>query len=270
MRRAQLLLRREPPYRYESFASGVRHTGFTITPRIADPRPGDVLVIWNRYGTGHNEAMRFERAGGSVLVAENGPLGREWRGGTWYSIARNQHNGAGLWPVGGPERWDSWNVELAPWRATGSDIVILATRNIGNQGIAEPRIWSQEVATRLQARTARRVRIRKHPGENAPAVTLEDDLRHAWACVTWGSGAALKALLMGVPVFYGFERWIGSSASTPLVGSDLENPRRGDRLAMFQRAAWCAWSLQEIESGEPFRHLLGDPARVRGDDRQAA
>jgi hypothetical protein len=74
--------------------------------------------------------------------------------------------------------------------------------------------------------------------------------------VTWGSGAALKALAMGVPVFHTFPQWIGAGAANPL-GSDLEKPFRGDRLPMFRRLAWAMWPLHELESGAAFAALLG-------------
>ena len=86
-------------------------------------------------------------------------------------------------------------------------------------------------------------------------VKLEDDLRDAWACITWGSGAALKALTLGIPVFHGMPNWIGAGAALPMH-ADLEHPARGDRLPAFRRLAWAMWNLQEIESGEPFRRLL--------------
>lgn len=146
---------------------------------------------------------------------------------------------------------------MSPWRADGTEIVVLAQRGIGCPGVAEPRGWAHQTADILRVRTERPVRIRQHPGERgmATATPLEHDLRNAWACVTWGSGAALKALLMGVPVFHGLKRWIGAPAALPWT-DDLERPFRGDRLPMFERLAWAIWSLEEIQSGEPFRHLL--------------
>jgi hypothetical protein len=59
---------------------------------------------------------------------------------------------------------------------------------------------------------------------------------------------------MGVPVFYGFPQWIGALAAKPVSGP-LE-PFYGDRDPMMQRLMQSMWTVEEIASGEPFRHLL--------------
>ena len=98
--------------------------------------------------------------------------------------------------------------------------------------------------------------MRPHPGTK-PAKPLADDLKGAAAVATWGSGAALKALALGIPVFYDFPRWIGAGAGTTL-DCRIKAPLRCDasRLAMFRRLAWAQWRLSEIESGEAFDRVL--------------
>lgn len=222
-----------------------------------DIRSDDVLVIWNRYGHYDALAKRFQR----VIVSENGYLGRDWLGQHWYSLALGHHNGAGVWPDDGPQRWESWGVELAPWRAAGREIVALATRGIGPDGVREPPGWLPRTIADVSKRTGLPVRIRRHPGERS-CVPLDDDLRKAAACLTWGSGAALKALALGVPVIYGFPKWIGASAATP-VGSDLANLFMGDRVPMFSRLAWAMWNTDEIASGEAFARLLSPSTKSK-------
>lgn len=210
-----------------------------------------MFVCWNRYGIWDRQAASVERRGGVVLVAENGYLGNDFAGSLWYAISRSQHNGAGQWPMGDAARWDSLGVDLAPWRQSG-ETVVLPQRGIGPQGVAMPAGWVDSVQHRHG-----RFRVRPHPGQNE-CVPLDRDLDRAGAVVTWGSGAALKALLWGIPVFYDFPRWIGASASRPLTDYKL-GPRRDDgaRLRMFHSLAWAQWRLPEIESGEAFWHLLG-------------
>ena len=116
-----------------------------------------------------------------------------------------------------------------------------------------PAGWCEQAARKVRGR------IRPHPGEGKPAIALDDDLKRARCVVTWGSGAALKALIAGVPVFYGMPKWIGAPASTLFAG-DVSAPVLGDRLAMFRRLAWAMWSVDEIASGQPFALLL-PPAR---------
>jgi hypothetical protein len=81
-------------------------------------------------------------------------------------------------------------------------------------------------------------------------------LADCFAAVTWGSGAAIKAIIAGVPVFHEFSRWIGAPAAK-FGAANLEQPFVGDRLPMLRRLAYAQWSVAEIERGEPFALLLG-------------
>lgn len=250
MRRALSWLRPAPVYRAARFAAGLQAAGFKVVHDLPDPRPGDALLIWNRYGHYDLEAKRFERAGASVLVAENSYLAGEIPG-RWHALALWHHAGAGTWLPNGPERWDALRVELKPWRTSG-EVLIISQRSIGEPGIASPLGWEQAIQKQVGGR------IRPHPGKNPPAVSLEADLAAARCVVTWASSAALVALLYGVPVFHAMPRWIGAEASKPLSEWGSESKRDdAARLAMFRRLIWAQWRIEEIESGDAFRHLLG-------------
>lgn len=246
------LLRSSPHYRAEAFEQGLKACGFTPAPHDQC----DLLVIWNRYGGWDKDASRCEARGGTVLVVENGYLGNEFAGSHWYAISRSQHNGAGSWTEGGPERWDSLSVDLAPWRE-GGEVILLPQRGIGPDGVAMPLGWLADIEAVLKARRIR-YRVRPHPGQGE-SVPLEQDLSGAGCVITWGSGAALKALRLGVPVVHAFPRWIGAGASVglsewlagaPLVRDDAR------RLAMFRRLAWAMWRLDEIRSGEAIKCIV--------------
>jgi len=248
--RALCLLPDGPNYRREQFLAGLAAAGFEVVSELGKPAAGDVLVIWNRGTWRDAEAGRFEAAGARVLVAENGYMGKVWRGQKWFSLALGHHAGAGQWRDGGPQRWDSWGAELAAWRAGGTEVVILAQRGIGEPGVASPPGWAEAVRRRIGGR------IRNHPGKDAPAVSLEDDLRDARCVVTWHSGAAILALMLGVPVFHAFPRWIGAAAARPLAEFE-QGPLMPDRLPMFRRLAWAMWTDEEVRNGAAFQHLLG-------------
>jgi hypothetical protein len=256
--KAWLALRDGVHYRREAFQKGLAAAGYRVQMGLTDqPGPRDMLVTWNRYGRQHACALEFERRGLPVLVAENGYLGNELAGDRWYALARGQHNGAGDWPTGAPDRWDRLDVPLAPWCGDAGELVLLPQRGIGPAGVAMPLDWAERTTLRLAERGLR-ARVRPHPG-TGPARPVAEDLSGARAVVTWGSGAAMKALALGVPVFHDFARWIGAGASRPL--RDLlagEPPARDDaaRLAMFRRMAWAQWRLSEIASGEAFQRLL--------------
>ena len=231
-------LRLTKPDRVEAFARGLRLNGYKVIPgHTMTPGPQDIFVTWNRIGIGASAARAFESAGCPVLVAENASWGNDFAGNRWYHIARNRHNTAGRFEFRGPERWDALGVELATWRTEG-ETVILAQRGIGAAPTAMPSQWPQGAQARYGGR------IRRHPGTR-PTTALRDDLAHCGRVVTWGSGAALQALLWGIPVVSEMPDWIG----------EQDNTDEG-RLAMFRRLAHAQWTMEEISEGLPFRSLL--------------
>lgn len=237
--RAWVSLRNELHYRRDAFQQGLEALGFEVHFTVTDhPGPRDLFVCWNRYGYNEACALRFQRMGRPVLVAENAAWGNEFAGDRWYSLARGMHNTAGRSDYRGPERWDALGVELPPFRTTGTEVVILPQRGIGPEGVAMPRGWADKAQAQYGGR------VRRHPGKQ-PCVPLQDDLANASLVVTWGSGAAIKALLWGVPVVSEMPGWIGAQDNT-----------EAGRLEMFRRLAWSQWRLSEIQSGEAFRRLL--------------
>lgn len=251
-RTAWLAIKEGPHYRRDAFLAGLQRLGFRVQRGVPTaPIANDLLVTWNRYGPSHRAAQLFEQRGLPVIVVENGYLGVELAstpGRRWYAMALGHHNGAGRWPVGDGARWRQLHVELRAWRTGGDEIVALPQRGIGPPGVAMPVQW---------VRTAAKIgRVRQHPGQRE-SVPLERDLARARAVVTWGSGAALKALAWGIPAFYALPTWIGAPAARPLARMDL-GPVRDDaaRLAMFERLASAQANLEEIATGDAISRLL--------------
>lgn len=253
MKRATLFLQNRPYYRQEIFRSGFQRLGYQIEPRpVSKPDKSDVLVLWNRMRHEDAIAQRYEDHGATVIIAENGYIGTDEKGGKLLALAKRQHNGAGEWRVGDPSRWAT---PLNAWRSDGDFILVLPQRGLGAQGVAMPYGWANTTIRLLRTMTSREVRLRAHPG--GAKTEPYDALNGAWAAVTWGSGAAIKALYAGVPVFYGLGSWIGAGASVHLKpGADLERPFLGDRLPMFQRLSWAQFSEEELRSGWAFDWLL--------------
>ena len=262
MNRAYCLLRADPHYRKDAFMRGLAACGFSVTDQWPERGPhGDVLVIWNRYYEYDELATRFEKQGGRVLVAENGYFGNQVNGVYWYALALGYHNGAGIWPttdLDGSTRRQLLGVEVLPWHANRrGDVLVLPQRGIGPPGVAMPLTWANDVLVRLRALTSRRVRVRPHPGQSRPDVSLQDDLANCALAITWGSGAALHALRLGVPVFYDMPHWIGQGAAMPLGrATGLDEPYTGSRDVMFENVACAMWRLDEIESGHGIRTVL--------------
>ena len=200
---------------------------------------------------------------------ENGFLGKDLAGDSWYAMALGHHAGRGQWPhstqpleywldesAGHPgRRWDDLGVVLEPWREPGGETLVLQQRGIGEPGIASPRQWAERVMPKLK-----HARMRAHPGAGR-GIDLVRDLKKVSEVVTWASGAALKCLVLGVPVWYEMKGWIGAWAARPLAErrkGATPVPVLGDaaRIAAFRRLAWAQWRLSEIRNGTAFRALL--------------
>jgi hypothetical protein len=249
--RAYSLIRPQPCYRAEAFLAGLRAAGFDA--HQGQPhwpgRLGEVLVIWNRYEETHAIASRFERDGGTVIVAENAYIGLDRDNRQRYAIALDYHNGRGRWFTGGPQRWQRLTVEenltLAPLREPGREgyTLIAPNRSFGTPGGIMPHDWAERVARELTQR-GERTRIRYHPGNFKSPVPLDRDLDRATRVVIWSSSVGVEALLRGIPVECRAPWWI------------CKGWEQTGREHALQRLAWAQWSVNEIERGDPFVHLL--------------
>lgn len=250
--RATCLIKTSPHYRREAFEKGLKRAGYTLTTSMVPAKPGDALVVWNRMrGSAEQACERWEQAGGVVIVAENGYLQKAH--GEMYALSLGQHNGAGKFPVGSEDRFSKLGFEVKPWRTGGREIVVCAQRGIGSRLMASPPGWAEQTAMKLRSLTKLPVRIRQHPGLTA-CVPLERDLEHAAACVIWSSGAGVRALVEGVPVFYAAPHWICAWAAWPLREFGVPPIPFGRQWAL-NTAAWGQWHHEEIASGEPFVRL---------------
>lgn len=257
MPRAFCLIKRQPFYRHDAFMAGLAAAGFQV--HAGPPgkgRPDDILVIWNRYGSDEILADRFESEGGTVAVAENGYLNpgggnpkfdaHEGKPG-YYALALDQHNGAGRWPVGGPERWEALGIEMKPPREnTGGYLLVCLNRPFGSRITTPPADCFVEEIGRCKAFDCE-IRIRPHPGNSRPASSLEEDLAGCWNVLTWSSTAGLHALIAGIPVKSPAPWWHGTDAL--ISGVDR-------RKEAFERLAWAQWHIYEIASGKPFERLM--------------
>lgn len=272
--KAYCLIRSEPHYRRDAFVAGLTACGYKVETSYQGwpVERGDVLVTWNRYGMTESIADKFEAAGGTVLVAENGYLGpagvspHGMNPRSIYALARRAHNGRGQWHVGGPERFAALGVELQPWRRDGDYILVCPNRSFGMSGGVMPQDWALDVTRRLQAVTKRPIRIRAHPGNYDSKVPLAGDLRRAWACVIWSSSCGVQALVAGVPVISEAPWWICHGAALKSVERQAELPLLIPhvREIALKSLAWAQWNVDEISSGEPFRYLLSGSWQTQG------
>ena len=235
MPQAEIRIRREPYYRLDAITQGMQRLGFEIVPRVG-PAPGNVLVLWNRKaGRDDANATAMEKAGGKVLVIENGYLQKVDK--TMYAVSLSEHHTGG--PVGDTDRFGPLGFEPQPMRPDGGGVLVCGQRGIGSPRMASPPQWAEKHVASLRSR-GMRARLRPHPGNFAPKVPLQDDLRDVGACHVWSSNAGVLALVLGYPVTSWAPHWIGN----------------GPREQALQRMAWSQWSVPELATGEPFARLL--------------
>jgi hypothetical protein len=268
------LIRSEPHYRREAFTAGLKKNGFDVREQLPlTINAGDLLLIWNRYYTNHDLAQRFERAGGIVIVAENGYLAPG--GGSpvhltprhIYAVARSAHNDHTTVRSIGVKRFEALGVREMPWRSNGNHILIAPNRSFGTPGRMMPTDWASDMRKKLEKLTKREIRVRPHPGNDLPKKPLADDLRSCWATVIWATSAGVQSLLAGIPVICEAPFWICKtatvtldelikrSASAPIEAIDAPN-LGANRLPALQLMACAQWDITEIESGVCFDHLL--------------
>lgn len=263
MATALCLIRQNPVYRHEAFMTGMTKLGYQVEvvpfhKRL--PTPDDVVLIWNRYGTGDKMATLFEQYGATVIVVENSYV--NMRGSKKaFAMSLNRHNGAGMWPAPEYDRFKLLDVDVKPWQELGTHILVLPQRGVGLPGVAMPKEWPRDIVPKLRTISkSSLVYVRPHPGVVAEQTPLEEDLKKAWCAVTWGSSAATKALVAGVPVFYQFDRWIaGPAACNDITKISLEQAPwqyMGDRYTMLENLAWAQWTVEEVTTGEPMRRLI--------------
>lgn len=259
------LTRKEIHYRHDAFSAGLRAVGYEVSGGHPVGRPGDVLLIWNRYASYHEIATRFEAGGGQVIVAENGYLGpggispHAMNPRQWYALGRGAHNDSTAIPSGGPERWNALGIDLQPWRTDGGHILVCPNRSFGMPDRMMPPTWPEKTAERLRKLTKRQIRVRPHPGNSPAKKPLAEDLAGAWACVIWSSSAGVHALVAGIPVICEAPFWICRGAVDRYLECVEKIDDRGGcqtREESLHRLAWGQFSIPEIESGEAFRAVM--------------
>lgn len=154
------------------------------------------------------------------------------------------------------ERWNALNIEIRAWRQTGKHIVVVEQSEHFMRLVGKPD-WLEETLADLRTFTSREIVVRPWTSNKKFAsASLHEDLREAWALVTYSSSAAVEAVLDGVPVFVG-----GDCAAAPMASGTLESIESPETPK--GRKSWAAglaglqWTLEELRRGDAWRVLSG-------------
>jgi len=244
-------IRTQPHYRRDAFIKGLERNGYSIVQAGQPKSSSDLLVIWNRHGGFEAMADAWEARGGTVLVCENGYIGKDKEGRQFYAISAHGHNGSGWFPQCAG-RFEKLEIDLKPWREGGEHVLVCGQRGIGSKTMASPVNWHEKAAKRIQKLVERQIKIRPHPGKDPPKTPVEDDLRGAFACAIWSSSSGVKALVNGIPVAFDAPYFIAEDCAVKL--EQIAHPICDDakRIKAMEKMASAQWSVDEIQSGKPF------------------
>ena len=177
-------------------------------------------------------------------------------------------------------RWEKLNGQLShlsvkPWRKSGSQVVVIGQvpgdASLRGLDVVD---WIYRTCVELRELTNRPIIVRPHPlagGEvssllglklAAIDVTLDDvanplskTLDSAWAIVTYSSGAAIDAILSGIPAIAMSPASFAWDVANHTLESVIE-PSLPDRGPWLEKLAAIQWSEKEVEDGDVWEPLL--------------
>jgi hypothetical protein len=179
-----------------------------------------------------------------------------------------------------PQRWarmrDILGLNIKPWKKHGDYILVTCQRDGGwsmnGQGVIE---WLHLLLQRIKSHTDRPIMVRFHPGDkkiakhmmqlqaighkvrfSSPSVSLLKELHDAYAVISHNSSPGVVSAIEGVPIFLLDP---DRSQAKDVANLDLRNIEKPnydfDREAWLRRLAMSHWRLDEVRSGECWRHM---------------
>lgn len=213
---------------------------------------------------GWRRGSAYRAQGKQVLVMERGYIGDRFK---WTSLAWNGLNNKGdfclpaVLPGGRFEKHHGHL--LQEWSDKGHYALVMG-QVPGDASLCgqDLRPWYQEAAAEAAKAYRLPVWFRPHPvalqrgkhrssGLPEKVGDLKSALNGAGIVVTWNSNAAVDAVLAGVPAVtteHGSMAW-------DVTGHEIGDLCRPDRSAWAERLAWCQWTGEEMQAGQPWEFL---------------
>lgn len=174
-----------------------------------------------------------------------------------------------------PSRWlkikKDLNIDLVPVRKDGYHILICLQRNGGwsMDGLNVMK-WCNDVIDNIRLYSNRKIVIRAHPGDKSAKNYLKidkknviisknasiiDDLKGAWATVTYNSSPGVVSAIQGIPVFV-TDPAPRRSQAYPIANFDLstiEKPILPDRKDWIESIAMSHYNFEDLKSGTAWK-----------------
>ena len=151
--------------------------------------------------------------------------------------------------------------ELKDWRTKGNHIVVIppSYHTARWYGI-DRHTWTNEIVNKLKQHTDREIRVRYKYIDNAewgPKLMkpLHEDLKDAWAMVSWHSMCAVESVVRGIPSFTS-EHSPAKPVSLNLEHLDcIEEPYMPKREQWLYSLLGAQFKLEEMKSGYAYKFL---------------
>ena len=172
------------------------------------------------------------------------------------------------------EELNYFNLDIKPWK-TGGDYILIPEQihpeGMGH-GISNWIDWAKNKCLEIRNITDMPIKIRRHPNrfawkdfqkdisknfqdvEFTDGTSLDEDLKNAYALVTLSSRCVVEAVINGVHCF----TQDLNSIAYPVCNTKLDflkTPKKFDRKSWLAKVAYSHWSIEEIISGDYYRHL---------------
>ena len=261
---------------FDAFSTGARALGHTCVDNGGD----GIDVIWSVLWNGRmakNKVIWDRNVAQSkpTIVLEVGGISR----GTTWKVGLNGINRDAFFGDGGntSSRAERLGLKLKPWRTDGEHILICGQhdKSLQWQGMPTMSNWVIETIDTIRKYTNRSIIFRPHPRCQLPYIeqeftnvrrqepqyvngTYDDfdmDFDNIWATISYSSNPGIHSILEGVPAFVSTHSLAYDAANDIDFLHDIENPVRPDRTQWLNDYAHTEWTIEEISSGIPIKHL---------------
>lgn len=273
----------------DNFHAGVPK-GQSIQERKMNWQPSDLAVLqgWVHANSGRTPHLMFRREiidkqkniGKHTLAIDSNLFLYKDPGNTKTYLRFSLND---VFPTSGnyfidkidPNRWqqikNDIGINLLDWRTNGNHILICLQRNGGwSMGNLDVMDWLKNILKILKTKTDRPIVVRAHPGDkkvknylhiNEPNVTISDkpsivdDLKNAWATITYNSSPGVASAIEGIPVFV-TDPIPNHSQAFDIANTNLntiENPLMPERQLWIEKLSMCHYNFNDLKTGKAWQ-----------------
>jgi hypothetical protein len=258
--------------------------------------PCDVAVMlgsWKNRDKNHHQ-VRSSIAGNAncFLVIETPLLGRivDFTKNKHFRIGVNGFlNNSGLFYQGNcpQDRLEQLGINWNGWQNNKDGHIVLMLQLPGDASLRGINIyeWTEYCIKKIRSFSDRKIVIRTHPAHNIKETdefyrfiienlilskssnieislskekSLDDDLKGAYCTITYSSGSGIDSIMKGIPTIAmdpGNFAW-NVSSRYPNEVENLKLAEAGEITQWLSNLAYSQWSVEEMEQGKPWMHLL--------------